>query len=103
MIDAPRLITLSGDRVTLEPLSKTQAVEYLSIGQDAGIYRVSANGGNLELIIPVEGRPYGPRLLPDWGSVLFTVTPTPDWDTAQIVSQSLSTGERTALFGGGKH
>jgi serine/threonine protein kinase len=57
--------------------------------------------GNPELIIPVEGRPYGPRLLPDGDSVLFTVTPTPDWDTAQIVSQSLSTGERTVPVEGG--
>jgi hypothetical protein len=43
-MDAPHPITLAGERVTLELLSKTQAVE---------------------------GRPYGPRLLPDGDSVLF--------------------------------
>jgi serine/threonine-protein kinase len=75
-------------------------------GQNAGIKRVSANGGAAELIIPaVEGEQlYGPQLLPDGRSVLFSVTkgqgPT-RWDEAQIVVQSLSSGERTVVVKGG--
>ena len=72
-------------------------------GEPEGILRVSANGGTPELIIPIpEGEfPYGPRLLPDGDSVLFSVTSTVGWDDAQIVAQSLSTGERTVLLEGG--
>lgn len=68
-----------------------------------GIYRVSANGGTPELVIPIseEEFPDGPRLLPDGDSVLFTVTRTAAWDEAQIVSQSLSTGERSVFVEGG--
>jgi dipeptidyl aminopeptidase/acylaminoacyl peptidase len=47
----------------------------------------------------------GPELLPDGQSVLFTVAPStggPDrWDRAQIVAQSLATGQRTILIDGG--
>jgi len=69
------------------------------IGQPEGILRVPATGGTTELIIRIEDgtRVYGPRLLPDGDSVLFSVTSTPGWDDAQIVSQSLSTGERKVL------
>jgi serine/threonine-protein kinase len=68
-----------------------------------GILRVSANGGVPDLIIPAEGGTvaYGPRLLPDGDSVLFSVATTDNWDAAQIVAQSLSTGERTVLVEGG--
>ena len=68
-------------------------------GQSDGILRVSANGGTPELIIPAtEGEQMdGPQLLPDGESVLFSVTTatgTTRWDQAQIVVQSLATGER---------
>jgi serine/threonine-protein kinase len=75
------------------------------IGQVDGIYRVPATGGALELIIPVEEgtRVYGPELLPDGDSVLFSIVvqATGTWDAARIVAQSLSTGERTVLVEGG--
>ena len=75
-------------------------------GNRRGIWRVSANGGTLELVIPAtEGESMGtPRLLPDGESVLFSVTTATDatrWDQAQIVAQSLRTGERTVLVEGG--
>ena len=74
-------------------------------GQAEGIYRVSINGGMPELIIPSpqEGRLYGPQLMPDGDSVLFSETTSVldsevwSWDGAQIVVQTLSTGERTVL------
>jgi eukaryotic-like serine/threonine-protein kinase len=72
-------------------------------GQPQGIFRVSANGGNPELVIPAkEGESlYGPELLPDGDSVLFSTTTTGKWDDAEIVAQSLSTGQRTILVKGG--
>ncbi len=72
-------------------------------GQAEGIMRVSANGGTAELVIPAEinERLHGPELLPDGDSVLFSIGTTGNWDTAQIVAESLSTGERTELIDGG--
>ena len=69
------------------------------IGQPEGILRVSATGGRPELIIPSEGDRifHLPRLLPDGDSVLFSMGEFGEWDAAQIVVQSLSTGERTVL------
>jgi eukaryotic-like serine/threonine-protein kinase len=75
-------------------------------GQNVGIKRVSANGGEAELIIPAgDGEQvYGPQLLPDGRSVLFSVTknqgPT-RWDEAQVVVQSSSSGERKVVVQGG--
>ena len=67
-----------------------------------GIYRISENGGTPELIIPVdEGIVYGPQLLPDGDSVLFSVGPRTGKDRSLIVAQSLLTGERTVLVQGG--
>jgi len=67
-----------------------------------GIYRVSANGGTPELVIPsTEEFFHRPRLLPDGDSVLFSTTRDAGWDNAQITVQSLSTGERTVLVEGG--
>jgi serine/threonine-protein kinase len=73
------------------------------LGQGDGIYRVSADGGTPELVVAAqEGeRIYGPELLPDEDSVLFSATRAPSWDEAQIAVQSLSTGERIGLLSGG--
>jgi len=74
-------------------------------GQAEGILRVAADGGTPELVIPMrEGEWfYGPQLLPDGDSVLFSRASKEvlDWDRAQIVLESLSTGERTVLVEGG--
>jgi serine/threonine-protein kinase len=74
-------------------------------GQSAGIMRVSANGGTPELVIPAGADEfiYGPQLLPDADSVLFTLTTATGgnrWDAAQIVVQSLSSGQRTVIVQG---
>ena len=76
-----------------------------------GILRVSANGGTPETVIaPKSGEVmHGPQLLPDRDHLLFTVrialdravTVTALWDKAQIVLQSLKTGERKTLIEGG--
>jgi Tol biopolymer transport system component len=75
-------------------------------GQRAGIMRVSANGGTPELIIRASEseQMYGPQLLPDRASVLFSVTREMGpsrWDQAQVVVQSLSSGKRSVVVQGG--
>jgi len=72
----------------------------------SGIWRVSADGGTPDLVIPAtEGESMtGARLLPDGDSVLFsltTATGNTRWDLAQIVVQSLRTGQRTVVWQGG--
>jgi serine/threonine-protein kinase len=74
-------------------------------GQPAGIMRVSADGGAPELVVrAVEGElMFGPHSLPG-NSVLYSVTKSLGpgrWDEAQIVAQSLSSGQRTVLVEGG--
>jgi hypothetical protein len=78
---------------------------YYGQGPD-GIWRVPASGGTGErLIVVKEGeQAYGPHLLPDRKSVLFTLLPAGvgSWNRAQIVVQSLTTGERVVLVDGGR-
>ena len=74
-------------------------------GQREGIMRVSANGGTPELVVATEGElVHGPELLPGGEWVLFTLTrasgPT-RWDEAEIVVQSLESGERRVVWTGG--
>ena len=75
-------------------------------GQAEGIMRVSANGGTPELVVPTEApdQVHGPRMLPGGEWVLFTLTSASGltrWDQAQIVVQSLESGERKILWEGG--
>src|SRR5262245_18462025 len=67
-----------------------------------GIRRVSANGGRSEIIIPLKDREefYGPQLLPDGDSLLFTVGTRgmPSWDNAAIVVESLRTKIRKRII-----
>ena len=71
-----------------------------------GVLRVSANGGTPAVVIDVKGREqaHGPQLLPDGDHVLFTLatgTGASRWDNAQIVVQSIKSGERKTLVTGG--
>ena len=68
--------------------------------------RVSANGGTPELVVPTEEgeQVHGPQMLPGGEWVLFTLTSVSGqtrWDEAQIVVQSLESGERKILWEGG--
>ena len=66
---------------------------------------VSENGGTAEPLIKTkEGEQvYGPQALPGGEWVLFTFRKAGagNWDEAQIVVQSLQTGERKLLLSGG--
>ena len=67
-------------------------------GERRGVMRVSADGGEPELLVAAKDGEaiYGPQVLPDRRSVLFTVAATtggPDrWDKGRIVVQSLAIG-----------
>ena len=68
--------------------------------------RVSANGGAPELVISTEEGEWvhGPQILPGGEWVLFTLTSggaNTRWDEAQIVVQSVESGERKILWEGG--
>ena len=72
--------------------------------EQAGIMRVSADGGAPEVLIPftetgVVGR--GPQLLPG-ENVLFTLWRLGSWGNAQVTVQSLETGARKVLIERGR-
>ena len=74
--------------------------------QRDGISRISANGGVPEIVVKASGNEqyYLPQLLPGGRAILYTVTSAlgPDrWNQAEIVAQTLATGERTVLVKGG--
>ena len=72
--------------------------------QPDGIYRVSSNGGTPERIIEAtDGERFSsPQLLPDGRGILFTVGQGGgNWDSAQIVVQSVESPEdRTVVWAG---
>jgi serine/threonine-protein kinase len=71
-----------------------------------GIWKISASGGTPERVIAVNDGElaHGPHLLPDGEWMLFTLLPAGvgSWNRAQIVLQSLATGERVLLVNGGR-
>jgi serine/threonine-protein kinase len=82
------------------------ADNFILFGQPEGIMRVSADGGAPELVIRAnEGEVLdGPQLLPGGDWVLFSVTRASGesrWDQADIVVQSIDTGERSIILAGG--
>ena len=103
-----RIATIGGASVVIadgvsNPFGASWAADgSILFGQPAGIFRVPASGGTPKLVIPAErGRLlYGPQLLPDGDSVLFSATTT-TWDAAQVVVQSLASKRRTVLVEGG--
>ena len=79
------------------------ADDIIVFGQGSrGILRVAANGGTPEVLIPMDSEKaemgHGPQMLPDGETVLFTLRTEGTWDDAQIVTQSLETGERRVLI-----
>ena len=71
-----------------------------------GIWQVPGTSGTPEVLIPMEDgeRAHGPQMLPGGEWVLFTLQPRglDSWDQAQIVVQSLETGDRTVLIEAGR-
>ncbi|HXW06986.1 MAG TPA: protein kinase [Vicinamibacterales bacterium] len=85
----------------------------LFVDPGGGIKRVSPNGGTpTTLVPPADGAIQGVQLLPDGDTLLFTVArggalgqlrvgDAELWDKAEIVVQSIRTGERRTLLEGG--
>ena len=106
-----KISTIGGAAVTLGAVTNPFGASWgtddtIIFGQPEGIMRVSANGGTPELIIPTEAaeQVHGPQMLPGGEWVLFTVTSASGaarWDEAQIVVQSLESGDRRVLWEGG--
>jgi serine/threonine-protein kinase len=101
-----RIPVIGGASVTLceseNPLGLTWTPDGILFGQIPGIFRVSANGGKPEMIVPAKGGEllFGPQLLPGADALMFTIGTgaTPEsWNRAVIVMQSLKTGERKTL------
>jgi serine/threonine-protein kinase len=90
-----------------QPLGMSWSTDGIVFGQPSkGIMRVSANGGEPEMLVSVKDgeRMYGPQILPGGANVLFTLatgTAADQWDKAQIVVQSLRSGDRKILVNGG--
>ena len=106
-----KIATIGGAPVTLcdatDPLGASWGLDDTIVyGQPEGIMRVSANGGAPELVIPMEKGElvHGPQILPGGEWALFSLTTVMSvtrWDEAQIVVQSLDSGERKILWEGG--
>jgi eukaryotic-like serine/threonine-protein kinase len=74
-------------------------------GAVEGIWRLPGAGGTPELVIKAADGEllHGPQLLPDGEHVLFTRgSRAATWDEANIVAQSLRTGQRTVVLKGGR-
>ena len=95
-----------GDTVNPPRGARWGAENTIVFGQrGTGIMEVSADGGTLEVLIPLEGIEvgHGPQVLPGEKAVLFTLAPEgTNWDDAQIVVHSLETGERKILIERGR-
>ncbi len=107
-----KIAVSGGAPVTLsEPIGNPFGVSWESdgtilFGQSDGIWSVSESGGEPDHLIVTEPgeQVHGPQLLPGGEWILFTLTgETGDsrWDEANIVVESLSSGERRVLRQGG--
>ena len=107
-----RIAVTGGAPVTLCPLPATASgITWTEDGlvfavPSKGIYRVSPNGGEPELLVaeaPTESLG-GPQMLPGGRAVLFSVAQGDAairWDSARIMAQHLGSTERIPLIDGG--
>jgi hypothetical protein len=105
-----RIAISGGTPITICPIGG--APSGIAWGDDAilfgqsgtGIMRVLPIGGNPQIVValgPSEALGHGPQLLPDGVTLLFTIARRVEgadaWENAQIVVQSLKTGERKTI------
>ncbi len=103
-----RIAVSGGTAVTISqavpvPSGVSWGQDGILFGQSGGIMRVSPNGGKPETIVAVKDGElaHGPQMLPGGQVVLFTLAKgqsADQWDNAQIVVQSLKSGERKTLI-----
>src|SRR5262249_5958763 len=105
-----RVAVTGGSGVTVCPADNPFGVSWdesgIIFGQGAkGVLRVSPNGGNAERLVTLSKDEFadGPQMLPG-GQVLFTLAKgdaVDRWERAQVVVQSLKSGQRKTLVEGG--
>ena len=115
-----RLAVTGGAPVTMcpvdAPFGLTWDVTGVILGQGSkGIVRCAPNSSQPEQLVTVNGDElaHGPQLLPGGDAVLFTIAKSArdqsvrdretQWDQAQVVVQSLPSGERKTLINGGSN
>jgi eukaryotic-like serine/threonine-protein kinase len=106
-----KIAVTGGAAVTLCPAESTFGISWepdgIVFGQGSkGVMRVSPNGGAPDVLVRVKDveEAQGPQLLPGGQHVLFTLATGNDverWQSARIVVQSLTSGERKTLIEGG--
>jgi serine/threonine-protein kinase len=109
-----RVAVNGGTPVPLAPASSVYGASWTTDGrilyaQEDGIWRVSADGGTPEHLVPIHADEfaYGPRMLPHGGALLFSIVKrgmmlgqSTAWDSAHVVVHSLDTGERRTITRG---
>ena len=80
--------------------------DFILFSQPAGIMRVQADGGKPETLVSAASgeRLFGPQMLPDGETLLFTLAKgdgADAWDSADIIAQTLKSGERRTILRGG--
>jgi serine/threonine protein kinase/Tol biopolymer transport system component len=94
------------------PWGMSWEAEEILFGQGSkGIMRVSENGGKPESLVSVKNGEFaaGPQMLPGGKALLFTLAntaPSDDdesWNKAQIIVQTLKSGERKVVIEGGSY
>jgi eukaryotic-like serine/threonine-protein kinase len=98
------LLDASSDRPLLDLTWDTE--ETILYTEPGGIMRIPASGGVPEVLVkPIDGEALGcARLLPGGKWVLFSSTKATGvnrWDSAEILAQSLDSGERRPIWRGG--
>ena len=106
-----RIAVEGGTAVTLCPTTRPYGVSWhgdmILVGQGSGgILRVHEEGGTPELLITVkpDEQAYGPELLPDGETVMFTLATgatAEKWEKSKIITHSLKTGARRVIIDGG--
>ena len=108
-----RIATTGGAAVTVSsleanPFGLTWGADGIVFDQPKGVFRVSANGGKPELLVPAGSNElmYRPQVLPDGQTLLFTTATggsgaADTWEKARIVAHSLKSGQRKILIEGG--
>jgi len=109
-VDGGVPVTICQTAPGLAAVSMRWDVDGIVFGHEKGVMRVSSNGGQPQLLAAVKPgeAAQAPQVLPGGDAVLFTLarrlgTSTFenklfDWDKAQVVVQSLKSGERKTLI-----
>jgi len=106
-----KIAIAGGAPVTLGPAKNPFGASWgkdgtILFAQPEGIMRISGDGGKPELVIKtMDGeQAYGPSMLPDGKTVLYSVTRVRGgnrWDQAEIAAQAIGSTERKVLVRGG--